>query len=207
MAHKKLTEKLDDITYEDLGVQFDEGFVWEKLETRLGGKKKAFPVRWLVAATVFLAMVFIPFTILENQSTTQLGVSELSKETKSRTLPNQQVAEETINSSANTLFPQSNSVQSMAVSTKSVELKEAAISIPRFTNVEFNQPKPEKIKPQFAVEDISVIQASLEDATVNDVRIKEGRKMSIRAQWHASPINEVNIENDQALKIKLYEKN
>ncbi|MEQ9008013.1 MAG: hypothetical protein RLP12_09030, partial [Ekhidna sp.] len=54
-------------------------------------------------------------------------------------------------------------------------------------------------KTAFAAEDISIIQASLGQPS-----IENGRTMTIRAQWQNST-EELNV-NYQALKIKLYEK-
>jgi len=191
MALKRTREILDTISYEELGIQFDEGMVWEKLESRLAPPaRRVYPIQWMVAATFFLAVFFIPMTFLkENKSMNNVEeVANLSK-----TLPLKE--ENDLTSSSEIRALESNGSGDVSsepswiptIASKKLEPVLATITIPDFEQINIAHNKSERIKPEFAVEDISVIQASLEDAPVNDLRIEKGRRIFISAQWQASP--------------------
>lgn len=202
MARSKLTEQLDNITYEDLGIQFDEGLIWEKLDARLGAEPKVVPIRWMLAAAIFIGVLLLPITILKRDSEfskintiSDNGIEQAEK-------PAFIEPKETIPVEISESKPSKPQSKLMNLSSRKVEMKVAAIAIPTFSKIQMNQAIEQNIKPQFAVEDISIIQASLENASINDRR--KARTMSIRAQGQTSPNDEVN-EPYQGLKIKLYE--
>ncbi|NQZ77512.1 MAG: hypothetical protein HRT61_15630, partial [Ekhidna sp.] len=148
---------------------------------------------WIMAAACTLLFVLFPISFLE-KSTQDISLSEVVEETKK-------------DSPLMEVMPASNigkKLEMIPVKTiKSIERRNVNVAL---ASVDIKpllepllQPKAEE-KPQFAPEDISIIQASLERPS-----IRKGRTMTIRAQWQKSSTNS-NVEN-QALKIKLYEKN
>ena len=201
MARSKMTEQLDNITYSELGVPFDEGLIWEKLDARLGDAPRYMPFRWMLAAAIFLGVLFLPLTVLKEDQ--PYGTMNALSENQNTIV--QQVDAEEVPMLTNTLTEPSSQgsfYEVRSVDFRKVELKVASIASPTFTRVEYIPPVEQEIRPQFAVEDISVIQASLENASINDRR--KGRTMSIRAQGQTSLVDEVD-ETYQAIKIKLYE--
>lgn len=201
MAHSKMEEKLDGITHGDLGVPFDEGFVWEKLESRLEGQPKAIHFRWMIATAIFLGVFFIPYTILKKDvrpNTIDPIVDQIVAGEQPKMMKSAEVVISKINSTTKV------EIELLEVKSKKIEMKVAGISIPTFSKIVVDQPSKKRIKPQFAVEDISVIQASLEDATINDQRIERGKKLSISAQWNSgnSSSDRLSAERNQALTIR-----
>ena len=209
MAHSKITEKLDLITHDELGIRFDEGLVWEKLDARLGNEPKVLPIRRMVAAAVFLGVLLLPLTLLKDQATLDsFGTIAEHPGTEQLGTDGALVIEATkpINSeliAANTLDESTH--QLLDIHTKKVELKMASIATPSLAPVAFQPPQEQKIKPQFAVEDISIIQASFEKASINDQRIETGTKLSISAQWNGSNSSSdvLNAESEKALTLRL----
>ena len=190
MAPNQLSEKLDQISGAELDIHFDEAAVWSKLEARLDRRKRIVSPWWAAVACIVL-FIFFPHIFL--------------KET-----PPVQVAE--IKSSEPVLIAQQDvEIQSREVSIKEhmaplplheVPLKRTKVSMAPLSIVPKLYPIEkivEKRALQFAAEDISIIQANLEEPG-----IEQGRTMTIRAQWQKSPAKS-NVEY-QALKIKLYEK-
>ena len=200
---RRISEKLDNVTYEDLGIQFDEGLIWEKLDARLGDETKALPIRWMVAAAIFLGMLLFPFTVLKEEFSANPNAEIAYRIDEAIQTPTEVDQSEELVSIANTKSDKI-ATEVHLVRTKKLEVEYASIVYPTLTQVEFNVASEQKIMPQFAVEDISIIQASLEDASINDTRINKGRIMSIRAQEQTSSIDEQNDEPYQGLKIKLY---
>ena len=197
MAHRRISEKLDSISYEDLNVSFDEGLIWEKLESKLSPISRPFEWKWMVAAAVFLLVLFVPLTILKKE--TQVLSEKVDKVENLKTLEKVVPSASLNTKGAVTLEKAKVQMKTHDLERKSVEMQLATIANPTLS-IERIELKKEKKKLQFAAEDISVIQASLEQP-----KTERGRKMSIRAQWQTSSTKS-NVEY-QALKIKLNEKN
>lgn len=193
MALDRLSEKLDHISNTDLDFKFDEAAVWTKLEQRLDNRKVGL-YWWLVAACLLIGLIFFPISLMKDNTEVSPAIS---------------ATEPAIIEEGHALHQQSEEEVIPAVKIhdiKSLARKEIAtaqiVEIPmkKLSLVPIVQENPKKIKnTAFAVEDISIIQASLEQPTV-----EKGRTITIRAQWQKSP-DELNV-NYQALKIKLYEK-
>ncbi|MEM0942074.1 MAG: hypothetical protein AAF600_19840 [Bacteroidota bacterium] len=201
MARKELTEKLDTITYQELGVTFDEGLIWEKLESRMGNAPEKRKWNRLMVASLFLGVLLLPFRVLKKDSSLNYDPPVNQKIIDPTNLHLMTTAdiklEDDIQLIENTF------TNPGMIKTRSLELVVAKITIPQFKKTEISQPKAKNIKPQFVAEDISVIQASLGNAAINNQRIEKGRKRSIRARWESSTKNEVTIESNQVLKIIL----
>ena len=209
MARSKITEKLDLITHEELGIRFDEGLVWEKLDARLGEAPKVLPIRWMLAAAVFLGVLLLPLTLLRDEArldsfgtiaeqpgTEQLGTDGALVIEAGELVSSEQIAVNT---------PDESTYQLPRIHTKKVEIKLANIATPTLAPVAFQPPQEQKVKPQFAVEDISIIQASFEKASINDQRIETGTKLSISAQWNGSNSSSdvLNAESEKAFTVRL----
>lgn len=189
MALNQLSDKLDQISGSDLDVNFDDAAVWAKLEAKLDERKLVISSWWLAAACLVLFVLF-PFQILKETNSSQTARVETNEVIPAEKLIREQpdLIEEFESVEATPLYE---------VIKKSVELSLAELTIiPKLNPIEI---KKEKRRLQFAAEDISVIQASLEQPET-----KNGRTMTIRAQWQKSPAKS-NVEY-QALKIKLYDK-
>lgn len=191
MGLEQLSEKLDHITNEDLGVPFDEGMIWDKLENKMSARRTSiYP--WLVAAALALFLLSFPIVVLEKtMADPQLIVAE-----------SQLVPAMTLKETPATVIETKEAVPVKAalftVQKKQVTIQLASIEVNPKLDPISNQIEEKKL--QFAAQDISIIQASLERPS-----IRKGRTMTIRAQWQKSSTKSI-VEN-QALKIKLYEKN
>lgn len=195
MAHKKIGNTLDNIRHEELGVQFDEGMIWEKLEPKLGGEEKRGLSRWMIAAVVFLAIISLPFipgnvqAPLDNIDSAHHEVMVLKDKSIRRTSKER---------FANIGNIASNSVQTEIIerASRTWTLGAPILSTyeikKRMVPIEINETQVE-----FTNEDIAVIQSSLEKSTET---VKDGN-VSIRAPWN-TPSTSPNV-NYQALKIKL----
>jgi len=199
MALKTSKETLDTISYDQLGIQFDEGMVWERLESRLSPPTPAkYPIRWMVAAVLFLSVFFVPLTFLKeskklggdiNVASTSSKMDFPLKESNSLSPSKTKILENGRTKKTRLWIPN--------VRSKGPDIDLAHIKIPEIKEVYIIPIENKITKPQFAIGDISVIQASLQDASVNDVRIEKGRKMSISAQWQDSPKNtEESLKKD-----------
>lgn len=211
MAHKTLKDRLDQLDYEDLSIPFDEGLVWERLEARLESKKKGFLIKWLIAASILLSIVSVPL-IFQHAEPDQVVASS---DTKMETVTTLQKADENQEkdervdwvTSEETLKEMKRHPIIQTLTSKGIEVNIADVVLtPNLVKMPIKKNQKES-KPQFAAEDISIIQATLENATVNDRRMEKEKSLSIRAQWQTFSSDQTNIESNQPLKIKLYEKN
>lgn len=190
MAHNQLAEKLDQVSEHELGFDFDEGAVWNKLEHRLDNRK-TFVYWWVIAACLLIGFTFLPISLLK-ESEVQTGA--LSDQVAAPTIEVPTVVATEVEK---TIVPPGKEM-------RIVEKKGLAeILLAQVSQVELHlEPiavaKQRDYKTVFAAEDISVIQASLERPSA-----EKGRTITIRAQWQKSPEN-LNV-NYQALKIKLNE--
>ncbi len=195
MAHRRITEKLDSISHEELGIPFDEGLIWEKLESRLSPISNSFEWKWMVAAAVFFMVLFLPLTILKKES---LELSDKVDHVESLKIVGTEIPFQATDAEEPLILEKGKIQQeTLHLERKNIETKLATIATHTLI-IEKIELKKEKKKLQFAAEDISVIQASLEQP-----KTERGRKMSIRAQWQTSSTKS-NVEY-QALKIKLNE--
>lgn len=194
MAHNTLSEQLDQITKNDLGFPFDEDALWDRLEGRLEGKA-AIQRRWLVAACLFILVFLAPFTLLKEWSApvSEVVAEEVIKpEVVVPALVEEkvEVVKQAKVEPIKTMTLEGRGVSLNLASIGEVELAPAAIlQVQKQTNH----------TPQFAVEDISIIQASLEKS-----KVEKERGVSIRAQWQTTS-SKADV-NYQALKFKLNEK-
>ncbi len=204
MAHNELAKKLDSITHEDLGVAFDEGFIWEKLESRISKSPAKIEWSWFIAASLFLGVLLFPLSILEKEAVqyNELAISDLISNTSEPALV-LEVAEPNMTSKNHITTNEVTSIDLKPVKRKGPELATVELPIPKLKQIDFNQFKTEKVKPQFALSDLSVIQASLENASFNERRIEKSRKLTISAQWQGSSNNDTKSTDDQVLKLKL----
>lgn len=195
MAHKNIGNTLDNIRHEELGVQFDEGMIWEKLEAKLEGKDKPGSSRWMIAAAVFLAIISLPF--LPGDVHGPLDVIDR--------IPHEVLVLEnkSIRRTSKEIFINIGNIASNSVQMEIIDRvsKTWTLGAPmlstydikrRMVPIEINE-----IQVEFTNEDIAVIQSSLEKSTET---VKDGN-ISIRALWN-TPSTSPNV-NHQALKIKL----
>lgn len=194
MALNELANKLDTITKDEFGFEFDEAAMWNRLEQRLSNRR-AFAYWWAVAACLLAGMLFMPMTLLRESSESLQAENEIVSGVE----PKEQInvaafAEEEVNVEE---FPKT---QLLTLERRGVESVFATDMPNKTLQLEPIKIKKEhKTKSAFAANDISVIQASLEKP-----KSEKGRTITIRAQWQSSP-DELNV-NYQALKIKLNEK-
>ncbi|WP_425390197.1 hypothetical protein [Ekhidna sp.] len=191
MALNQLSEKLDTLDSKDIGIDFDEARVWNRLNERLSSRR--YPYYWWMAAASLFLLTLLPITILK-ETQPVINVYDKSAVVKSKIQePIHEIQEEPLELNTHIVPVITPRLR------KHAELKAAVISNPNLTLVPIELSEPSKEQVVFNQNDISIIQASLESPT-----IENGRKVTIRAQWQKSP-NEVPV-NYQALKIKLYEK-
>lgn len=197
MAHNNFSEKLDQISIDELGFSFDESAAWKMLEAKLNRKTIVLDRKWLAVACMFIAILMIPFSLTEKFSadTSEPVAIEYYNPTELVNDPLLVEAEE------DEVLERVRVFTPIHIEPKKIELSIADVDLKSMVPLRLEVIEIEEIKttPQFALEDISIIQASLEGA-----KVEKGKNLSIRAQWQTTP-NEVNV-NYQALKIKLYEK-
>lgn len=195
MAHNTLSEKLDHIQSEELGFPFDEEALWVNLESKLDSKV-AFNRRWMIAASIFLLVFLAPLTLLKEwnaDAPSEMVVEEVV------TIPEkvEMKAEESVVSNENIQRKHPAMPTLTRIGVKPVIASVRNDKLVALEPIHFQ--KEQQPLQQFAVEDISIIQASLEKS-----KVEKGRSVSIRAQWQ-TPSRESNVKY-QALKIKLNEK-
>ncbi len=192
MAHNQLAENLDQISTSQLGFEFEDSIVWSKLEQRLDNRKMIVNW-WMVAASVLIGLLLLPTSLLkEAVNETVLISQDLEIPASDSQVGIVSENEEGVNERP---------IKSIwIVNRKEIEPMPLAKVTPQIGSLEPILTAVQKEnKPVFTGEDISIIQASLEQP-----KIGKGRTMTIRAQWQKSPTKS-NVEH-QALKIKLYEK-
>lgn len=196
MALNQLSEKLDQLSGEELGFEFDENLVWSKLENKLDkGKVRAY--WWAVAASLVVALLFIPLSFVNDsqiETTVLSHKEELKLEVPAKVEDSNPKVESTPKEQALTQVKK----PLMRKGTAPVQMVELPVKELLLVPIAIEK-QDIRTKPVFAAKDISIIQASLEKPP-----IENGRTMTIRAQWQKSP-DELNV-NHQTLKIKLYEK-
>lgn len=184
-----MIEKLDRITIDQLGIPFDEEAIWTRLDSRLNNKQ-AYDYRWFLAACFFVLVLFVPMTLLKDTVKEEMPI------TITREVP----------------FEAPITTQEFTTTKKIQPIAEIKFLQPRMTVVSMAQvnkgfihqlpiEKPMNIatQPQFALEDISIIQASLKQSS-----IEKGKSLTVRAQLQSFSTSS-ETSNTQ-LKIKLYEK-
>lgn len=199
MGHKKLSERLDYLSSEDLGIPFDDDHLWNRLESQLSARKR---VIWLqrIAAVVGLLLISLPISLREEESIP--GIITQSAQTQEVEAA---VQKEVIDQTSKMEPPAVASKQSDPLGVFQMERKKVEVAfaetsnIPRKLNRLQQLNELESTQP-FAAKDISIIQASLGKPT-----IEKGSTMAIRAQW-AKSSTKTNVEY-QALKLRLNEKN
>ena len=197
MAHNILSKKLDQVEYQKLGFDFDEDAIWSRLEARLDKKPIPLANRRLFAAMIFLAVLLVPLSMLHESRVN--SINELTASTPQDQTPD--IALIQAPAPQQNIQEQVKKVNVIYLESKKINLCHAPIDLKAIKIVErvIDFTPGIASTPQFAAEDISIIQANLEGPT-----IEKGNNLSIRAQWKTDP-GKVNV-NYHALKIKLYEK-
>ncbi|MEO1253325.1 MAG: hypothetical protein AAFY41_00380 [Bacteroidota bacterium] len=191
MEHKDLSEKLDSISHNELGISFDEGLIWEKLEKRLTPEVHSFNNKWLIAATLFLGVLFLPLTLLKKESS---ELVPLFSERMDVDLKPEKAME---------ILPSSNHVVSQNErAIPNIQFKRIAIELAPIhkSGLVANEKigMVAKQKATFAKEDVSVIQASLGQTKKEHIKT-----VNIKTQWQKSFAK--SNEEYHALKVKLKE--
>jgi hypothetical protein len=192
MGHNALSDKLDQIQKEDLGIHFDEALLWGELKNKMEGKKVGFDYRLLIVACISFIILFAPFILVNNQVAPESEISSIS-------------SYQEIKQSEEAAIPRSEgrSIEKMAIHAIEkrpihIEVSEVEqfvkLTIKPIEIVEYQEQK----RQLFVNEDISIIQANLGTPS-----IEKGKSVSIRAQLRASS-QPVEL-NNQVLIIKLYE--
>ncbi|WP_424963165.1 hypothetical protein [Ekhidna sp.] len=199
MAHNELSEKLDQLSSHELGVEFDDVATWSRLEKRLD-ERRPYAIWWVAAACLILGLAYILSPTLEQSERQVLSDQSIAADSK-EDVETPAIIEEQVSPSVAVDeefdYPDAKPLRKKGIaplqvaSLPSMNLSLEPVVVPV---------KHENKKSLFAAEDISAIRASLEQPTV-----EKGRSITIRAQWQKST-DELNV-NYQALKIKLYEKN
>ncbi len=190
MALNDLTEKLEGISEQELGVEFNEDAIWAKLEHRLDNRKRSI-YWWGVAACLLIGLTFLPISFLNESEPKTLVTSEKVQ------VPNELVeAKPEVHASPEIVGPKMEiiTIEKRGIAfTSAAQLPQKELSLEQIPVI-----KQEKHKTAFAAEDISVIQASLGRPS-----IERGKNVTVRAQLHTStqPIQ----FNNQVFKIKLFE--
>ncbi len=193
MALNKLSEKLDQVTEQELGIDFDSTVVWSKLEQRLDNRK-AHVYWWVVAASVLLGLLLFPISLLKESVDTTLTISQFEE------VPIKEVVPETaLSVKEESVVPKRESKSTMEVQKIGTPLQYAKVSKAVLILEPLQVTYKKENKSTFDAKDISIIQASLERPS-----IEKGKNISIRAQLPSFP-NHVK-SNKKVVKIKLYEK-
>jgi hypothetical protein len=218
MGHKTLTEKLDEIQKEDLGVHFDQSLLWNELEAQLNQKKPAFTTRLWVAASITLLMVLLPFALLKDSITqgkvppmrsqadatppvqTPLVVPENKHLNPAESMANQPaVPDKKKAQPVESLIKQVAEVVNEPIGVRNVAQVKEEQTEPKGTESTKEEVKKTK-RRVFAHEDISIIQASLEKPTIEREKV-----MAIKAQLQpGSRPSDVLLNKE--LKFTLYAK-
>jgi len=195
MEHNKIADRLNNINHGELGIPFDEGFLWERLSEKIAPSETQVSAKWIVAAVMFFLTLFLPLSLRKGVKVYEVEVTASSTE-------NSIVDPEVIST------PPANPSQKslvLAVAPKPATLIPIGAPHVDLRSVEkletIDLPGLEEMKVQYALEDISVIQSSLQKATVNNQRI-EKRRMSVRAQLQTSTLLEGG-SLDQSINVRL----
>ncbi|MFK7953643.1 MAG: hypothetical protein AB8B73_12415 [Ekhidna sp.] len=199
MGHKTLSDKLDKIKKEDLGIHFDQALLWEDLSMKLETKKKIFTEKKLMlAACITLLILFLPMFLMRDTKPGQLAIDIHTVEDVSLK------QEKIISIADNRITEKEEEIKKTpiySVSKKSVSLALAnPVELGKVQLLPIQEPQKETKKGRsFADQDISIIQASLGTPSIG-----REKSVSLRAQLHTSS-KPVQL-NNQALKIKLFER-
>ncbi|WP_436515052.1 hypothetical protein [Ekhidna sp. To15] len=190
MALNQLAEKLDQVSEHELGFEFDESAVWDKLEQRLDNRK-AFVYWWTIAACLLVAFTILPISLLKETNIQTPTVSDQVK------ILSNKVPVFTAPEKENIIAPAGKEIRVLAK--KGLDgIQLAQVSPVELILKPITVSKEKKQKPAFAAKDISVIQASLERPKIEKEQI-----VTVRAQLHTS--TQPRQFNDQVFKIKLFE--
>lgn len=225
MAHNPLAEKLDRISEQDLkderlNLAYDMDGLWDRLESRLDHESGSLIPSWswhrmLKVACIACLLLLVPFTFFEKEYSSgkvaERPTPPEEKEDQFATLSDGRTGKPSgADATAEAKFASSGVLS--PISALAIKKPEVALAVTKESKLyaypaNFRLDTAEKqINLEFAVEDISIIQASLEQATINDRRIESRRTMSVRAHWQPSvPKSEVPVKN-QTLKINLARK-
>lgn len=191
MALNQLSEKLDQLTEQELGIDFDSSEVWSKLEQRLDNRK-VYVYWWVVAACVLMAILFLPISLLKETSSTTSTLSQTIDLPEIET----PVVVENPKEVVDTKKLEKPIWRLDKKDIEPIQLAQVEIKTPALQLIVFAVEKDNK--PTFSGEDISIIQASL-----GRPKIGKEKNVTVRAQLNTStqPIQ----FNNQVLKIKLFE--
>jgi hypothetical protein len=191
MGHNTLSDKLDQIQKEELGIHFNDSLLWEELNGRMEIKKAGFDFRLLIAACISLMILFSPFILVNNQTELGSEISSLTPIQKTEPIP----AEPMIVEDQTLVKTAVHDIKKRPIDIGEKEVAEIGKLV--IHPIEVQEYTKQK-RQLFANEDISIIQANLGTPS-----IEKGKSVTIRAQFHASS-QPVEL-NNQELKIKLFE--
>lgn len=209
MGHKTLTEKLDQIGKEDLGIHFDQSLLWNELEAQLDQKKKpVLSLKLLMAACIALLILFLPFTLLDHMiSVNDNPVQNQRVETvipKSENDSEQPIIEPVKKQTAQRKITVPTKTDSATFNEELAVVEQISEPEKETEEIESTPVKMEKEEQPkrrvFALQDISVIQASLEKPA-----IERERGFAIKAQLQ-SDSRPSDLFKNKELKFTLYAK-
>lgn len=181
MAHKKMSYKLDNILHGELGTSFDEGIIWEKLSERLDPQTKM-THRWTLAAGLFLTILLLPSSFKNEQlSHAEIALEEVLDTSFLDQAINNEVAHEPGIQSMEMLRLQRKSYAPISEEIRPPEIK----GLEKIAHHFALHVQEEHAKVDYMLDNLSLIQASLEESSVNDQRVKK-KKMTVRAQLQSS---------------------
>ena len=195
MANKQLSEKLDQLSVEELGIAFDEAEVWTRLDQRLDNRR-VFIYWGTVAACVLMGLLFLPISVLQEAKVETAFVAESVETSTSEDAVKVVPQVESVSTQHHKVVVPGAIDRKQIASVGLAEIAEKSLSLER---IQLKSQKEIKSALTFAAEDISIIQASLELPS-----IEKGKSITVRAQLQSFP-SQVKSKQ-KVFKIKLNEK-
>jgi hypothetical protein len=196
MEPNSLKQKLDFITQDELGIEFDSELAWSKLDRHLHPVRRLYWAK-LIAACVILLILFIPISV--NKYTIEEPIAlKLPRSTEI-----EKVANIPLLTSENQAFKETSQALINNLEIRELQGKGLKIAIQE-TQFMLRNSAPiivEKVKnpSAFSAKDIAMIQSSL-----NKQKFVREHTKSVRAQLYA--VSSPAFPVKQEVTLKLYEK-